>query len=65
MNKKYSIDFENNITWYLSIRHTFNFDGVNTYHNKKGENIIQYDKNGVDGKEAFFQWDSNCKIKAT
>ena len=49
----------------MTMRHRFNFDGSNAYFNKKGEDIIQYDKNGVDGKEAFFQWDSNGKIKPT
>lgn len=63
--RKYNHNFERDFKWYLSMRHKFNFDGSNTYFNKKGEDIIQYDKNGVDGKEAFFQWDSNGKIKPT
>ena len=63
--KKYSVNFERDIKWYLSMRHKFNFDGSNEYYNKKGEYIIQYSKNGVDGIEAFFQWDSNGKIKPT
>lgn len=63
--KKYNPNFERDFKWYFSMRHKFNFDGSNAYFNKKGENIIQYDKNGVDGKEAFFQWDSNGKIKPT
>jgi hypothetical protein len=64
-SKKYNANFERDFKWYLSMRHRFNFDGSNAYFNKKGEDIIQYDKNGVDGKEAFFQWDSNGKIKPT
>ena len=63
--KKYNANFERDINWYLSMRHKFNFDGSGGYWTKKGENIIQYDKNGVDGKEAFFQWDSNGKVKPT
>ena len=63
--KKYSFNFIRDVKWYLSMRHIFNFDGCNDYYNKKGELIIQYDKNGVDGIEAFFQWDSNGKIKST
>ena len=47
------------------MRHTFNFDGSANYFDKKGNEIIQYDKNGVSGKEAFFQWDSNGKIVPT
>ena len=26
----------------------FNFDGVSSYYNKKGEEVVQYDKNGVE-----------------
>ena len=63
--RKYNHNFERDFKWYLSMRHKFNFDGAAGYLNKKGEPIIQYDKNGVDGKEAFFQWDSNGKIKPT
>jgi hypothetical protein len=58
-------NFDRDFKWYLSMRHIFNFDGSNFYFNKKGDNIIQYDKNGINGKEAFFQWDSNGKIKPT
>jgi len=64
-SKKYNANFERDFKWYMTMRHRFNFDGSNAYFNKKGEDIIQYDKNGVDGKEAFFQWDSNGKIKPT
>lgn len=63
--RKYNHNFERDFKWYLSMRHKFNFDGAVGYWNKKGEPIVQYDRNGVDGKEAFFQWDSNGKIKPT
>lgn len=63
--KKYSHNFEIDFNWYLSMRHKFNFDGSNSYYNKKGENIIQYNRNGVNAKEAFYQWDSSGRIKPT
>ena len=63
--RKYNQNFNRDFNWYMSMRHKFNFDGVSEYYNKKGESIIKYDRNGVDGKEAFFQWDSNGKIKPT
>lgn len=63
--KKYNPNFERDFNWYLSMRHKFNFDGVHLYYNKNGESIIQYDKNGVSGKEAFYIWDSMGKIKPT
>jgi hypothetical protein len=47
------------------MRHSFKFDGAIGYFSKTGEPIIKYDKNGVDGKEAFFQYDSNGKIIPT
>jgi len=43
----------------------FNFDGCEKYYNKTGKNIIVYDKNGVNAKEAFYCWDSLGKIKPT
>lgn len=55
MKPKYNQNFERDFKWYLSMRHIFNFDGVKDYYNKKG----------VSGKEAFFQWDSNGKILKT
>ena len=47
------------------MRHIFSFDGSSAYTNKKGEPIVQYDSNGVSGKEAFFHWDSNGIIMKT
>lgn len=63
--KKYNQNFERDVKWYLTMRHKFNFDGSSQYFNRKGENLIQYSPNGVDGIEAFFQWDSNGKIVKT
>ncbi len=62
---KYNPNFERDFSWYLSVRNIFKFDGQSAYYNKKGAPIIQYDKDGVSGKEAFFQFDSNGKIKPT
>lgn len=62
---KYSTNFERDFKWFLKMRTMFNFDGKNGYFNKKGENIIVFDKNGVNGKEAFYQWDSRGKIVTT
>ena len=62
---KYSDSFKRDFSWYLSVRHIFNFDGNHSYFNKKGENIIQFDKNGVDGKKAFFDYDSSGRITKT
>jgi len=62
---KYSPEFERDFKWYLKMRAMFNFDGSNSYHNKKGQDIIVYDKKGVTGKEAFYKWDSNGKILPT
>ena len=62
---KYSPEFERDFKWYLSMRHKFNFDGSNSYHNKLGYDIIVCDKNGDTGKESFYKWDSNGKIFPT
>lgn len=63
--KNYNSNFERDFKWYLSMRNTFNFDGSDSYFNKKGQDVIQYSKNGVDGKYAFYQWDTNGKIVPT
>jgi len=63
--KKYTANFERDFKWYLSMRSIFNFDGSKDYYNKLGLPLIQYNKKGVSGKEAFFQWDSNGVIKPT
>lgn len=62
---KYTDNFNRDFCWFLKMRHTFNFDGCSNYFNKKGENIIQYDRNGIDGKKAFYLWDSQGVIKPT
>ena len=63
--KKYNKNFQRDVKWYLSMRNILNFDGCSEYINKKGKSIIIYDKNGVNGIEAFFQYDSNGIIKPT
>ena len=65
MSKKYSPEFERDFSWYLKMRTMFNFDGNANYYDKKGQNIIVYDKKGVSGKEAFYKWDSSGKIIPT
>lgn len=65
LQSKYSPEFERDFKWYLKMRAMFNFDGSNSYHNKRGHDIIVYDKNGVSGKEAFYKFDSNGKILPT
>ena len=65
MKKKYNNNFERDVRWYFKMRHTFDFDGALGYWNKKGEHVIQADTNGMDGIEAFHQWDSNGKILPT
>ena len=64
-NMKYNLNFDRDFNWYLSMRNIFNFDGSDGYWNKLGVSIVQYDKNGVDGKQAFYNWDSNGVIKPT
>lgn len=62
---KYSQRFIKDITWYLSVRHQFTFDGVKDYINKRGESLIQYSPTGVTGIQAFFVYDSQGKILPT
>ncbi len=62
---KYKESFNRDFNWYLSMRHNFKFDGCAEYHNKKGELIIQYDPNGIDGKKAFYLYDSSGEIRKT
>lgn len=63
--KRYNKNFERDFKFYLRVRNVYNFDGNLLYFDKKGNNIVNYDRNGVDGKEAFFQYDSNGIIKPT
>jgi hypothetical protein len=62
---KYNNKYIRDVMWYFSMRHTFNFDGTHTYYNKKGNLIIVYDRNGIDGIHAFYLWDSQGVIKPT
>lgn len=43
----------------------FNFDGTLNYYDKNGGEIIKFDKNGVDGIQSFYEFDSNGKIIPT
>lgn len=52
--KKYSASFNRDFNWYLYIRSIFNFDGGDSTRHE-----VIYDKNGLDGRYAFFKWDSN------
>lgn len=62
---KFSNRFNKDFNYYLSIRHTFNFDGCNDYFNSKGISIIQPNSKGITGKEAFYLYDSQGVIKPT
>ncbi len=62
---KFSDNFDRDFRWYLSVRHMFNFDGCAKYFDKKGNDIIVYNKNGASAKECFYKWDTNGKILPT
>jgi hypothetical protein len=63
---RYSTNFERDVRWFLRMRHKFNFDGTKDYFRPKtGEPLIQYDRKGVDGIRAFYEWDSRGKIVST
>jgi len=55
---KYSDNFNRDFNWYLKFRHTFDFDG-------RLDRDIEYDTKGIDGKKAFFLFDSQGKLKPT
>jgi hypothetical protein len=55
---KYSENFKRDFNWYLSVRHQFNFDG-------HAERLITHDSKGIDGKRAFYLFDSQGVLKAT
>lgn len=63
--RKYNANFERDYAFYLRMVEVFTFDGASQYIDKKGRNIIVDNHNGVDAKEAFYQYDSNGKIIAT
>lgn len=56
--RKYRVVFDRDFTWYLAMRHTFSFEG------RLPREIIS-DRNGKDGKEAFFFFDSYGKLVPT
>lgn len=55
---KYSENFNRDFNYYLSSRHIFNFDG-------RLDRDIEFDKNGIDGKKAFYKFDSEGKLVPT
>lgn len=56
---KYSANFTRDFRWLLSVRQLFNFSG-------KDENaLVVYNLKGVDGKMAFFRFDSNGMMVPT
>lgn len=62
---KYSKNFIRDYKWYLSVRHLFSFDGRNEWYNNHGKNIVGHDKDGIDGIEAFYRYDSGGLIDRT
>ena len=48
-----------------SIINRFEFCGRDNFTNKKGDNLIVFDENGVNAKESFFIFDSNGQIFST
>lgn len=62
---KYSENFEKDFLFYIRNRHKFKFDGRSEYYDKRGNNLIVHDPNGVDGKKAFYAYDSEGKILPT
>jgi len=62
---KYSTKFNRDYNWYLSVSHIFSFDGSKDYFNKKGIDIVQFDKNGKTAKECFYLYDSSGIINPT
>lgn len=62
---KYSKNFERDFSWYLNNKKVFDFDGSFLYVNKKGNSLVNFSKDGVSAKEAFYYWDSEGIIKTT
>lgn len=56
--KKYSENFNRDFNWYLKYRSTFDFDG-------HLDRDIVYSKDGIDGKQAFFLFDSQGILNST
>lgn len=55
---KYSANFLRDFNWYLKVRHVFTFDG-------QPERDIIYDRGGIDGRRAFYFFDSVGRLKPT
>lgn len=55
---KYSYKFIRDLNWYIKVRHLFSFDG------HQYREII-YDPKGIDGRKAFYLFDSEGKLKPT
>lgn len=55
---KYSKNFERDFKWYLKVRHLFQFTG-------KQLPETTFDKNGIDGKKAFYLYDSTGVLNPT
>ncbi|MDG1950205.1 MAG: hypothetical protein P8J32_05340 [bacterium] len=62
---KYSSRFERDYEWYMSVSDIFCFDGCKHYFNKKGQDLVQFDKNGFTAKKCFYLYDSSGVIKHT
>ena len=55
---KYKNNFNRDFSWYIKVRNEFKFDG------RLPRDII-YDREGIDGKKAFFIFDSQGQLKPT
>lgn len=55
---KYSKNYIRDFNWLLSVRHLFNFSG-------SADRDIAVSLNGVDGKQAFYLFDSKGVLKET
>ena len=62
---KYSSNFNRDFNFYFKMRKLFNFDGTINYYDKKGNNAILYNKNGLDAKQCFWYFDTQGIIKPT
>ena len=58
-------NFERDIKWFMSVRNIFNFDGVHTYYNKKGKELIVPSRHGKSGIQSFYDYDTNGIISPT
>lgn len=58
----YSKKFERDYHWYMQVSPIFNFDGVDKYLSKRGEEMIVPDEGGYGAKQCFYSYDSRGKI---